>query len=477
MKEHCGVVGIFSNKETNVVPMLLVGLESLQHRGQEAWGVAVPGRSPYRSVGLVSQSVEAEYKDIAKLDAHVGIGHVRYSTTSASTLDNAHPLQIGNPSIKNSFCIAHNGTLERELLIKALKEEISTAHGVTDTMLMGRGLYANLERGKSWVESFETLNPYLNGAFSTVILTAEGDLIGARDERGFRPLCLGWHEATESYVLASESCALDALGARLIRDIQPGELITMNKEGLKEEHFTLPERHAHCPFEYTYFANPSSRIEGINVYTARKNIGKMLAEKYGFEGDIVVPVPDSARPAALGYSEASGIPFEEGLMKDRYKRKGSWRSFIEPEKREEVVSNITAIREAIAGKKVILIDDSIVRGTSSRIIVEKKLKTAKAVSLLLTFPPIIYPCYAGIDFPTQEELLAYRVCGTKKSLEELNNKVAEHIGVASLGYNDVECLSRGIGIPKDHLCLSCATGDYSCLKRKPAFKSREEMKT
>ena len=209
---------------------------------------------------------------------------------------------------------------------------------------------------------------------------------------------------------------------------------------------------------------------------ARKNIGRLLAEIYPLDGDIVVPVPDSARPAALGYSEKSGIPFEEGLMKDRYRKKGSWRSFIEPKKREDVVSNILTIKEAVDGKRIILIDDSIVRGTSSKIIVGKKLKFAKEVSLLLTFPPIMYPCYAGIDFPTQKELLAYRICRDVKDINEINRKIAKHIGVSFLGYNDVENLSRGIGIPLSQLCLSCITGDYSCLKRKPKFKTRKEMK-
>ncbi|MEM3479904.1 MAG: amidophosphoribosyltransferase, partial [Candidatus Bathyarchaeia archaeon] len=174
--------------------------------------------------------------------------------------------------------------------------------------------------------------------------------------------------------------------------------------------------------EYTYFAHPSSRIEGINVYVARKNIGRVLAEKYPIEGDVVIPVPDSARPAALGYSESMGIPFEEGLLKDRYKRKGEWRSFIEPERRETIVSNIVAIRDVIEGKRIILIDDSIVRGTSSKIIVRSKLRDAKEISLLLTFPPIIYPCYMGIDFPSQEELLVYRLCGTGRNVDEINRK-------------------------------------------------------
>jgi len=477
MYEHCGVIGVFSFEEHNVVQMLLLGLESLQHRGQESWGIAIPGNPPFKRAGIVSQSIEKESKRIAKLNGNVGIGHVRYSTTAKSTLKNAHPIHIGSSSPEHNFCIAHNGTLERELLIEYLLEEkLSSPQGKTDTELMGLGLYKNIKRGKSWVESFESLNPYLNGSFSTVILTAKGELIAARDEKGFRPLCLGWHEETSSYIVASESCALDILGASLIRDIEPGEIVKISKEGLTTERFSIQEHHAHCPFEYTYFANPSSCIEGVNVYKARKNIGRLLADIYPLDGDIVVPVPDSARPAALGYSEKSGIPFEEGLMKDRYRKKGSWRSFIEPKKREDVVSNIMTIKEAVDGKRIILIDDSIIRGTSSRIIVGKKLKTAKEVSLLLTFPPVMYPCYAGIDFPTQKELLAYRICKGIKDLDEINRRIARHIGVSFLGYNDVENLSRGIGIPLSQLCLSCTTGDYSCLKRRPKFKTRREMK-
>jgi len=457
--------------------MLLAGLESLQHRGQEAWGIAVPGSPSFKRTGVVAQSVERETKGIGKLSGHVGIGHVRYSTTAKSTIQNAHPLDIGSSASEHSFRIAHNGTLERELLVEGLKEKgYSSPHGVTDTELMGVGLLKNLKKWKSWAEAFKALNPYLNGSFSTVILTAKGELVGARDEKGFRPFCLGWHEETESYVMASESCALNALGARFVRDIQPGEVIRVSEGGLEEEKFSAQERHAHCPFEYTYFAHPSSRIEGISVYSARKSIGRLLADKYPLKGDIIVPVPDSARPAALGYSEKSGIPFEEGLMKDRYRRKGSWRSFIEPEKREDVVSNITAIREVVEGKKIVLIDDSIVRGTSSQIIVGRKLRAAKEVSLLLTFPPIMYPCYAGIDFPTQEELLAYRICKDTRDLDEINRRVGEQIGVSFLGYSNVETLSKGIGLPDRQLCLSCTTGDYSCLKRQPRFRTREEMK-
>ncbi len=478
LREKCGVIGIFSFEGHNITPLLISGLEALQHRGQEAWGIAIEGYPTFKRTGIVSKSVDAEYEKIFNLNGNVGIGHVRYSTTAKSTLKHAHPMDIGGMMDDHYFRIAHNGTLERELLLENLKDlGFSSPYGVTDTELMGISLYRMLKTGKSWTEAFEKLNPYLNGSFSVTILTSNGELIGVRDERGFRPLCLGWHEETSSYIIASESCALEAIGASLIRDIEPGEIVIIDKNGLRSEYFSRQKKHAHCPFEYTYFAHPSSRIEGITVYNARKNIGRVLAEKYPIEGDVVVPVPDSARPAALGYSEKMGIPFEEGLLKDRYKRKGGWRSFIEPEKRESIVSNIVAIRDVIEGKRIILIDDSIVRGTSSRIIIRKKLKSAKEVSLLLTFPPIIYPCYMGIDFPSQDELLAYRICGTTMKLEEINKKIARHIGASFVGYNDVDGLSKGIGLPKDQMCLSCTTGDYSCLKRKLKFKTREEMKS
>lgn len=471
LKEHCGVIGIYSLEDYDVSLMLFNGLEALQHRGQESLGIVIQNQRSYKKMGLVSQDYERRYKRISRLKGSFGIGHIRYSTTAKSKLENAHPIKIGS---SNKFYIAHNGTLDRDPLISSLmKEGYNPLKSMTDTELMGLSLHRVLRDGKSWPEAFELLNKELNGSFSLALSTANG-IIGARDERGFRPLCLGWHEETSSYVIASESCALDRLHAKLVRDVQPGELIKIDRNGLKEYRFSTGKRHAHCPFEYTYFAHPSSCLDGINVYCARKNIGRGLAKTYPVGGDVVVPVPDSARPSALGYSEESGIPCEEGLMKDRYRRKGSWRSFIEPEKREEVVFNISPIRKVIEGKEIVLIDDSIVRGTSSTIIVRDKLKWAKRVSLLLNFPPIMFPCYMGIDFPTQEELMAYRVCGLTRNLEEINGKVGEAIGVSFLGYNDMEGVSKGIGLPMDELCLSCTTGDYSCLKYKPRFRTRKK---
>lgn len=476
MREHCAVSGIYSLKGYDVSSMLFPVLEALQHRGQESWGIATSNHM-IKKMGLVSTEGNVTKNKINPLKGNASIGHVRYSTTSKSTIRNAHPIKIGRG--EHGFYIAHNGTLDRDPLFEFLKQEkYDVANSTTDSELMGMCLYHYIKRKNDWCSAFESLNDKLNGSFSITILTNRNELITARDERGFRPLCFGWQKETESYIIASESCALDSLNAELIRDVKPGELIIIDKNGLHEgNYFSEEKRHSHCPFEYTYFAHPRSTIEGRNVYFARKNIGRELAKKYPLHGNIVIPVPDSARPSALGYSEASGIPFEEGLMKDRYKKKGTWRSFIEPEKRSIIVDGIEPIRLVVEGKEVILIDDSIVRGTSSMIIVKYKMKSAKEVSLLINFPPIMFPCYMGMDFPTQRELLAYRVCGTSMNLAEINEKVGKEIGVGFLGYNDVDGLSRGIGLPKEELCLACTTGDYSCLKYPPKFRTREEIKS
>lgn len=282
VKECCGVFGIFSFEGKNITPMLLLGLEALQHRGQESWGIAVQNVRPYRQKGLVSSSYYKNYHEISKIRGNVGIGHVRYSTTASSTLKNAHPLKIGGI---NGFSIVHNGTIDREPLFNSLKKsDFTPPREITDTELMGIGLYQHLKREKDGLPAIQSLNPQLNGSFSIVILTANGELIGVRDEGGFRPLCLGWHKETSSYIIASESCALNILGAKLLRDIQPGEVIKIDANGLETQRFSMKEKHAYCPFEYAYSASPSSDIEGVNVYHARKTIGKLLAEKYSIGG-------------------------------------------------------------------------------------------------------------------------------------------------------------------------------------------------
>lgn len=474
MREKCGVIGAYSFDGFDVSSLLVRGLESLQHRGQESWGIAVFGHDAYKKLGLVTEDLDDAY-NVEKMEGKVGIGHVRYSTKGRTNIENAHPIKIGK-----SLFIAHNGTIANidELADKVSKEN-SVLSSATDTELLGIRLKQIYNRCKDWQTSFEVLSKELNGSYSMVILTEKGELLAARDERGFRPLCIGYQEATKTYLVASESCAFDSLEANLIKDVKPGELVKIDESGLSTYMFCDEVRHAHCPFEYTYFSNPSSYLEGINVYLARKRIGAELAKKYRLEGDVVIPVPDSARPAAQGFSLESKIPFEEGLMKDRYRKRGSVRSFIEPiqKRREEIVKKIRAIKAIVDEKNVIVVDDSIVRGTSSLIITEILKKAgAKKIKFVITFPPIRYPCYAGIDFPTQEELIAYKFCKDKNDLNYINDMVAFALNADFVGYNDIEGLSKGIGLPTDELCLSCITGDYSCLKCTPKFRSREEMK-
>lgn len=476
MREKCGLIGIASQNKSPVSSMIVAGLMALQHRGQESWGVAVPSKEPFHRLGLVSDEPVAAAAVSSGLTDLVGIGHVRYSTSGPSTIENAQPLDICG-----EFCIAHNGTISNiEELFRQVKGQGEFHPGVNDTGLVGERLLALLEeKEKDWFAAFDVLRKELDGAYCFLCLTKGGEVYAARDERGFRPLCLGWHEQAQAYVVTSESIALARIGASLLRDVKPGEIIRISPEGIDSRVFANGRKPAHCAFEYTYFAHPTSVIQEINVYEARKNVGRLLARKYPLEGDIVIPVPDSARPAALGYSQASKIPFEEGLMKDRYGRKGGIRSFIEPNQkdREDVNRRVVAVEPIVRGKHVIVVDDSIVRGTSSKSLVNTlRAAGARRISLLLTFPPIRSPCYMGIDFPSQDELVAYQVGGVDASIEEVNRKVAEAIGVDFVGYNDAATLAEGIGLPLDNLCTSCATGDYGCLKTPPVFKTREQVK-
>src|ERR687898_336083 len=258
------------------------------------------------------------------------------------------------------------------------------------------------------------------------------------------------------------------------------ELLKFSNRGLESAQFCKEKPHSHCAFEYTYFAHPSSIMEGVSVYQARRRVGQLLAEKFPIpEADVVIPVPDSARPAALGYAQSLGIPFEEGLLKDRYSKRGSMRSFIEPYQasRLAINSSITPIRTIMEGKNVVIIDDSIVRGTSSASIIETLRRSgASKISMLITYPPIRFPCYAGIDFPSQEELLAYRTAKNEQSQVGIANKISESIGADFVGFNDTSNLAKAIGLPEEELCFTCSTGDYSPLGIRPVFKTRQEMK-
>ncbi len=474
VREHCGVIGIYSLKNEPVAERIVKGLAALQHRGQESWGLATPNEPIIKGMGLIGVGAAANARKILRLESNRGIGHIRYSTRGRTNLENAHPLDI-----HGEFAIAQNGTIANtEDMEPLVKGEFPIVDSNSDTKLAGYRLLQHYRREHDWTRAFTRLAKEISGSYSFVIVTHEGEVLAARDESGFRPLCLGWDEETRTNIVASESCALTALHAELVRDVQPGELIRFNQDGLTVTKFAESPHH-HCAFEYTYFAHPSSKIEDHYVYEARRQLGRVLARKYPFKADVVIPVPDSARPAALGYSEESGIPMEEGLMKDRYRRKGSLRSFIEPtdESREEIVREIITIRPVVDGKNVIVVDDSIVRGTSSKNIVRALRDAgAKKVYMVVTFPPIRHPCYMGIDFPTHGELLATKVDGDVLSIPELNTKVGNEIGVDGLGYNDIEGLSKGIGLKRSEMCFACVTGEYLGLKKNPVLRTREEMK-
>jgi amidophosphoribosyltransferase len=474
VKENCGVVGIFSVDGINVIPMVIDALRALQHRGQEAWGIAVPQKPPLKRLGLVSSSA-SELKEIAEEYASpAAIGHVRYSTIGKSNLENAQPLKV------KDLCIAHNGTISNVQELANMVGGCSfTPQNASDTLVAAQRLVSLISENGKLGKALSILKNEMIGSYCFTFLSDDNSVYAARDPRGFRPMVLGYKEENNTHIVASESSALIAIGARLIRDVKPGELIKFSRNGFETEMFSEEKVHAHCSFEYTYFAHPTSRMEGTNIYLARKRIGQFLAKKFPIkDADLVIPVPDSARPAALGYAQELGVQFDEGLLKDRYSKKGPLRSFIEPHQSDRIEINrwIIPITEIIDGKHIVVIDDSLVRGTSSKAIIKALRRAgAKKISMLVTYPPIKYPCYAGIDFPSQEELATY-VDGRDLSEKEIIEKVRVAIGADFLGYNDSENLARAVGIPHDSMCFTCYTGNYETLGIRPAFKTRIEMK-
>ena len=474
VKENCGVVGIFSNGDTNVIPMVLDALRALQHRGQEAWGLAIPNKAPLKRIGLVSASSNEFKKITEEYSSHAAIGHVRYSTVGKSDLENAQPLKV------KDLCVAHNGTISNvEELSNLVGGCTFTPQNASDTLVAAQRLVSLItEKGKLG-SALSILKNEMVGSYCFTFLSDADAVYAARDPKGFRPMVLGYKEKDSVNIVASESSALSAIGAKLVRDVLPGELIKISNDGLETEMFSDDKCRAHCSFEFTYFAQPSSKMEGKNIYLARKKIGQFLAKKYPLtDADLVIPVPDSARPAALGYAQELEIQFDEGLLKDRYSKKGPLRSFIEPHQSDRVEINrwIIPIREVIEGKHVVVIDDSLVRGTSSKAIIKALRRSgAKKISMMITYPPIKFPCYAGIDFPSQEELATY-VDGKEYTEQEMIEKVRNDIGADFLGYNDAENLANAIGIPLDSMCFTCTSGNYEPLGITPEFKTREQMK-
>lgn len=442
---HCGVVGIYSKSEEPIPEMLFYGLFSLQHRGQESAGIAY--RKPqeivvYKDLGMVS-TVLARYLQEARLST-IGIGHVRYSTHGGNRIENAQPMLVN--CNKGSIALAHNGNISNAIAIKdELEAEGSIFQSTSDSELMLHLLARSRKPGfrEALRETLETLQ----GAFSMVLIH-DNTLVAVRDPQGFRPLYIG-HRG-DLTVVASETCALDILRITDFRSVLPGELIYIDQDGEHSEMFAESPTRSQCVFELIYFARPDSYVFDKSVHLMRKRMGAALAEYDSYRGDIVVPVPDSGNSAALGYAEASGLPFEQGLQRNHY----AGRSFIMPttSQRELAVRmKLHPVKSVIEGKRIILIDDSLVRGTTSRTLVKLiKEAGAKEVHLRLTSPELKFPCYFGIDIPTRGELIS-----NSKSPEE----IASYVGADSVIFLPISKLRECVESPEDY-CFACFSGAY-----------------
>lgn len=450
LNEECGVFGVWGHPDA--AQLNFFGLHSLQHRGQEGAGIVTNhnGRlKGHRDLGLLSEVFKDE-RELQRLSGEAGIGHVRYSTAGNNSILNIQPFLFKFHD--EELALAHNGNLINALSLRQeLEDDGAIFHSNSDTEVL-----MHLIRRSKKSTLMERLKESLNtvkGAFAYVMLTPDA-LIGALDPNGFRPLSIGQME-NGAYVLASETCALEVVGAEFVRSVQPGEIVIIDDSGYTIETYTDNTLLQICSMEYIYFARPDSNIAGVNVHTARKNMGKRLAKESPVEADMVIGVPNSSLSAASGYAEASGIPYEMGLVKNQYVA----RTFIQPTQalREQGVRmKLSAVRGVVAGKKVIMVDDSIVRGTTSKRIVQL-LKEAGAaeVHVRISSPPLKYPCFYGIDIQNQKELIA-----ADYSVEEIREK----IGADSLSFLSIDGTVESIGLkfdaPHNGLCMSYFTGDY-----------------
>lgn len=444
-KDECGVFGVYVNKPMDVSSMTYYGLYALQHRGQESAGIAVANGEAidiHKGMGLITEAFSNE--SLNRLKGFAAIGHVRYSTSGDTRIENAQPLL--SKSKLGSIAMAHNGTLVNADVIRGLLEDGGHVfHTSIDSEVIANLIARGAKKGieKAIIDAIQAVR----GSFAMVILT-EDKLIGVRDPHGIRPLCLGKME--EGYVLSSESCALDAIGAELVRDIDPGEIVIIDENGIKSYKYYENTQCQTCAFEYIYFARPDSTIDGLDVHESRVRAGEQLFNEHKIEADVVVAVPDSGIPAAIGYSKASGIPYDTGFVKNRY----VGRTFITPsqEIRERAVAvKLNPLKVNVNGKRVVLIDDSIVRGTTSKYLVDSLRRAgAKEVHFLVASPIVKFPCYFGIDTPYRSELI-----GAKKSTDEIR----EAIGSDSLGYLSMEgmykCFKENCGY-----CVGCFNGIY-----------------
>lgn len=450
--EECGVFGAYDFDGGDVAPSVYYGLFSLQHRGQESCGIAVSDTDgpmgkvlSYKGMGLVNEVFEPEH--LEKLKGNIGVGHVRYSTAGASSRENAQPLVLNY--VKGTLALAHNGNLTNA---PELRRELEYTGAIFQTTIDSEVIAYHIARErlktKSVEEAVGRAMRKLEGAYSLVIMSPR-KLIGARDPFGFRPLCIG--KRGNTYFLASESCALDTLGAEFVRDVEAGEIVTISPEyGIQSMKDLCQEKHARCIFEYIYFARPDSRIDQISVYESRIIAGRCLAKDHPVDADLVVGVPESGNAAAMGFALESGIPYGTAFIKNTY----VGRTFIKPKQsqRESSVNiKLNVLKEAVQGKRVVMIDDSIVRGTTSdRIVGMLKAAGAKEVHVRISSPPFLHPCYFGTDIPDEDQLIAHN-----KTVDE----ICKIIGADSLGYLELnrlpELIHGGCGY-----CDACFSGNY-----------------
>ena len=445
--EECGVFGIFAPGE-DVARLTYFGLFALQHRGQESAGIMVSDGSQikwYKEMGLVTQIFDE--RTLSQLQGHIAIGHTRYSTTGSSVLRNAQPLHCAWGD--GTVAIAHNGNLVNTEELRAEMEAEGVPFGTTnDSEVIARMIAT--QQDKTLEDAVAHTMTRLHGAYSVVVLT-EDKLIGIRDPVGNRPLCLGIHN-NRNYVLASETCALNTVGAQYIREVEPGEMVVIDRQGMREHQVIPVERRATCMLEFIYFARPDSTLYGRGLHDCRRRMGHELAWEHPMpDADMVMPIPDTGTPAAIGFAEASGIPYGEGVVKNRYIQ----RTFIQPDQRMReagVRMKLMPIKEALAGKRIVMVDDSIVRGTTTGQVVKLLFDAGAAeVHVRITAPPVRFPCFYGIDMANQQDLVA-----AKHSVEEIR----QMIGATSLGYLSLGGVAKAIGIADDKFCRACFDGDY-----------------
>jgi len=444
LHESCAIFGIYSPNE-DVARITFFGLFALQHRGQESSGIATANGkkiSIYTGMGRVS-SVFSE-DSLTQLTGHIAIGHNRYSTAGSSRAANAQPIVVGSGN--SSMAIAHNGNvINAQYLKQELVDQGYTFRSGTDTEVVANMILSSPEH--DFVDKIKYTMGRLQGAYSMVINTRK-ELFAIRDPFGVRPLCLG--KLDGGYVVASETCALDHIGAESLEEIKPGEIFQINQNGVQKHSVTSP-RSALCVFEYIYFARPDSLINGRLLYPVRQAMGFGLVREHDVDADMVMGVPDSATAAAMGYAQGSGIPIAEGLIKNRY----VGRTFIEPDQRIRdlgVKMKFNPLPQMLDDRRLVVVDDSIVRGTTTPSVVKLLRKAgAKEVHMRICAPPIKYPCFFGVDMATRGELIA-----AQKSIPE----ICDFIGADSLGYLSIDGLVESVGLPRNTFCLACFTGNY-----------------